>query len=73
LYLFIICVGIAVACGITLITIIAITGQTIWIIDFSYWMSPVETLFGVLGIVCAISGLLSAVFIIIYVVKAIRG
>ena len=72
LYLFIICVVIAIVGGIALISIITITGQTDWNINFST-ATPTEMLFALLGIVCAVSGLLSAVFIIIYVVKVMRG
>ena len=44
------------------------SGQSDWNIDFSN-ATPLELIVGALGIVCAISGLLSAVFIILFIVK----
>jgi hypothetical protein len=63
-------VAIALAGGITLLAIMS--GRTDWHIDLSN-ATPIEILIAILGITCAISGLLSGVFIIIFVVKTMKG
>ena len=68
LYLFILCVAIAIVGGLTIYGIMTASGQSDWNIDFSN-ATPLEMAVGLLGIVCAISGLLSALFIIIFIVK----
>ncbi len=68
LYLFILCVAIAIVGGLTIYGIMTASGQFDWNIDFSN-ATPLEMAVGLLGIVCAISGLLSALFIIIFIVK----
>jgi len=66
--LFILCVAIAIIGGLSILGIMTASGQSDWNIDFSN-ATPLEFMVGVLGIVCAISGLLSAVFIILFIVK----
>ena len=68
LYLFILCVAIAIIGGLSILGIMTASGQSDWNIDFSN-ATPLELIVGALGIVCAISGLLSAVFIILFIVK----
>ena len=68
LYLFILCVAIAIIGGLTILGIMATSGQSDWNIDISN-PTPLELAVGLLGIGCAISGLLSAVFMILFIVK----
>ncbi len=68
LYLFLLCVAIAIIGGLAILGIMATSGRSDWHIDFANG-NPLDLVVGLLGITCAISGLLSGVFMILFIVK----